>query len=109
MFGGGWRDPNLPSIMNSLCWNCRGLGNPQTVHALRRLRNRFSLDLVFVSETKISKRDVESTKARMGSRMLLVLIVKADQEVCVCFGKVRRLILRWFLSLGTIFVVMFRF
>src|ERR1044072_4470904 len=38
--------------MKTLAWNCRGLGTPGAVLALRRLINSQVPDVVFLSETK---------------------------------------------------------
>lgn len=43
--------------MNGLCWNCRGMGNPRSVRALRRL---------FLSETMVNKNVVEKLKDKFG-------------------------------------------
>jgi exonuclease III len=56
--------------MKFLSWNCRGLGNPKTVRALKKLINNHQPDLVFIMETKLTEsqykflnnyRDVYST------------------------------------------------
>ena len=52
--------------MNSLCWNCRGIGNPRTVHALGDYVRRWNPKLVFLSETKLKVRRMEKVKFRLG-------------------------------------------
>ena len=52
--------------MKILCWNCWGIGNPQTVRALRRWSKIHCPDFVFVSETKLAGKDVENLKGRLG-------------------------------------------
>lgn len=52
--------------MSLLCWNCRGVGNPWSVHRLSRWSIDVSPDLMFLSETKISKDVVEGLKGRIG-------------------------------------------
>ena len=52
--------------MNSLCWNCRGIGNPRTVFVLRDYMRRWNPKLVFLSETKIKSRRMEIVKYRLG-------------------------------------------
>lgn len=49
-----------------ICWNCRGLGNPRTVHILRHWCRRFLPDMVFLSETMCSRRNVEDLRIRFG-------------------------------------------
>jgi hypothetical protein len=39
--------------MKILSWNCRGLGNPKTVRALKKLLTNHTPDLVFLMETKL--------------------------------------------------------
>lgn len=38
--------------MKLLCWNCQGLDNPLTVHALKALLTKEKPDLLFLMETK---------------------------------------------------------
>ena len=38
--------------MSLLSWNCRGLGNPQTVNALKKVIRLEDPNLVFLMETK---------------------------------------------------------
>ncbi|XP_075663401.1 uncharacterized protein LOC142632980 [Castanea sativa] len=52
--------------MNSLCWNCRGIGNIRTVFALRDYIWRWNPKIVFLSETKIRSRRMEIVKYRLG-------------------------------------------
>ena len=52
--------------MNILCWNCRGLGNPWSVRQLRRWSNFYAPDIMFISETMISKNNVEALKGSLG-------------------------------------------
>ena len=52
--------------MNSLCWNCRGFGNPRTVHALGDYVRRWNPKLVFLSETKLKIRRMEKVKFKLG-------------------------------------------
>lgn len=41
--------------MNSLYWNCRELGKPQSVRALHDLVQRWDPRIVFLLETKLKK------------------------------------------------------
>lgn len=52
--------------MNVLCWNCRGIGNPRTVHALWKWCASFAPVLVFLSETKTNNSRSESIKNSLG-------------------------------------------
>ena len=52
--------------MNLMCWNCRGMGNPWSVRRLRSWSNIYAPDLVFVSETMVSKAAAEQVKERIG-------------------------------------------
>ena len=45
--------------MMALGWNCRGLGNPWSVGALRIIVRRWVLEVVFLSEVKISSNRVK--------------------------------------------------
>lgn len=58
--------PIPPLIMNLLCWNCRGLGNPRSVRQLRKWSDHYAPDIVFVSETMINRIEVEALKSRLG-------------------------------------------
>ena len=48
--------------MNILCWNCRGLGNPQTVQELGDLIWAQDSLVVFLAETWLDKARLEETK-----------------------------------------------
>ncbi|XP_056695654.1 uncharacterized protein [Spinacia oleracea] len=52
--------------MSSLCWNCRGLGNPRSVAALQRWCAFYGPELLFVSETMINKSAAEMLKHGFG-------------------------------------------
>ena len=52
--------------MNLMCWNCRGMGNPWSVRRLRKWSALYAPDIVFVSETMISKAAAEMVKERIG-------------------------------------------
>ena len=52
--------------MIGLLWNVQGLGNPETVNALADHVRTYKPSLVFVSETKASKRYVERLRAKLG-------------------------------------------
>ena len=52
--------------MIGVCWNVRGLGNPCTFGALKRLLKKVSPDLVFLSETKLHKYKADKMKDVLG-------------------------------------------
>ena len=52
--------------MSALSWNCRGLGNPRTVNALREMKQHWDLDIVFLMETKLHKRNIRRAKEKIG-------------------------------------------
>ena len=52
--------------MNSLGWNCRGLGNPRSVRALHDLVRRWAPKIVFLSETKLRTKRMERIRDRIG-------------------------------------------
>ena len=52
--------------MNSLGWNCQGLGNPQSVQALHDLVRWWAPKIVFLSETKLRTKCMERIRDRIG-------------------------------------------
>ncbi|KAL4638715.1 hypothetical protein ACB092_03G166100 [Castanea dentata] len=52
--------------MNAISWNCRGIGNPQTVRALRNLAQQWNPNIVFLMETKTRVKIMERVKERIG-------------------------------------------
>lgn len=58
-------DSPLRSAMITLCWNCRGLGNPQTVQVLRRRCRSYLSDIVFLNEIMCDKREVENLRIKL--------------------------------------------
>ena len=52
--------------MNSLSWNCRGLGNPRLVKALHDMVRRWKPQIVFLMETKSKIKRMERIKNRIG-------------------------------------------
>ncbi|XP_031127514.1 uncharacterized protein LOC116029605 [Ipomoea triloba] len=51
--------------MNCFSWNCRGLGNPLTVHVLLGLISQDRHDVLFLCETLSNARRVESVRVRL--------------------------------------------
>ena len=52
--------------MIALGWNCRGLGNPRSVRVLCELMQRSKPNIVFLSETKMKKYQMEKVKFKIG-------------------------------------------
>ena len=52
--------------MNCLSWKCRGLGNPATVRELRSVVKQEGPGLLFLMETKIAAKRVESLQNLLG-------------------------------------------
>ena len=45
--------------MKIICWNCRGLGNPQTIRVPKDLIKSICLDVVILLETRLHNGDFE--------------------------------------------------
>lgn len=52
--------------MRILCWNCRRIGDPATVHELRELIRECAPSVVCLVETQLSKQRVEGLTATLG-------------------------------------------
>lgn len=52
--------------MNLIAWNYRGLGTPQAVHEVRKIVNRFSPNILFLCETKKTKKEMEWIRVKLG-------------------------------------------
>lgn len=66
--------------MKTLSWNCRGLGSPQAVRALKRLVRTFSPHIMFLQETFLHQSEVEKLR----------ITLRYDGLVCVdCSGRFR--------------------
>lgn len=53
-------------LMLTLCWNCRGLGDPATVHELHDLAQECALAILCMVETQIAKYRVEGLASTLG-------------------------------------------
>lgn len=94
--------------MSCLAWNYRGLGNPHTVRALKKLIFDKDPSCVFLLETR--KKDFEMNKFRNINGLSGMVVVsclgdgKKGSVVLLCYGK-RVLMWRYYLSL--IIILMF--
>ena len=89
--------------MNIMSWNCRGLGNPWTVQALKRVIKKEDPSLVFLMETKLIVEEMKNVQREIGwSQGIVVasegrsgglaLLWKPDVKVTV------RFINRWYID-----------
>jgi exonuclease III len=72
--------------MITLSWNCRGLGTPRTVRDLCRLVKEKKPALVFLMETKLRQKKLETIRCRIGYYGLFVVD---------CIGRSGGLALLW--------------
>ena len=52
--------------MNSLCWNCQGIGTSRTVHAFRNYVRHWNPTIVFLMETKEKLKRMEKINFNLG-------------------------------------------
>lgn len=52
--------------MKTLCWNCRGIGDPATVKELRDLVRECSPEVLCIVETQLAKNRVEGLAGTLG-------------------------------------------
>lgn len=50
--------------MKVLAWNCRGLGNPKAINALKRIVITENPQMVFLQETKLHSHELERLKVK---------------------------------------------
>jgi exonuclease III len=55
--------------MKLLSWNCRGLGKPAAVRALKLLTQAHHPDIVFLSETKLLSSELSKKTNSFGNRL----------------------------------------
>ena len=56
-----------------LCWNCRGLGSPRAINALKRIITLETPQMIFLSETKMKAWEMETIKNKVrGVHMVAV-------------------------------------
>lgn len=53
--------------MSIIYLNCRGLGDAKAVDALRKFLRRVKSNIVFLSETKLSSREMDEVKNNLGN------------------------------------------
>jgi len=58
--------------MKIIAWNCRGLGNSLAIRSLLNLQKEEDPDILFLSETKMDERRIESLRWRLGLTNLVV-------------------------------------
>jgi exonuclease III len=64
--------------MKILSWNCRGLGNPSAVRALRKLLNKQCPDVVFLMETRLQNLDKKAKCNLVCGPLSNVLIIDCN-------------------------------
>jgi hypothetical protein len=52
--------------MIALSWNCRGLGNPGTIQALKKMVHQEASNLVFLMETKVIAKQMMKIRVSLG-------------------------------------------
>jgi exonuclease III len=57
--------------MRITTWNCRGLGNGPAVRGLLDLQKQEDPDILFLSETKLDGRKMETLKWQLGMNNLV--------------------------------------
>uniref|UniRef100_A0A7N2MZT8 Uncharacterized protein n=1 Tax=Quercus lobata TaxID=97700 RepID=A0A7N2MZT8_QUELO len=89
--------------MSIMSWNCRVLGNPWSVQALKRVIRKEGPNLVFLMETKLEKKDMKKVQeeigilqgiavSSVGRRGGLALLWKPDMNVSI------RFLNRWYID-----------
>ncbi|XP_065629560.1 uncharacterized protein LOC136067511 [Quercus suber] len=74
--------------MNSLCWNCRGIGNPQSVYSLRDYVRRWTPYIIFLVETKAKQKCMEKIKFKLSfSNGLIVLSLGKSGGLALLWSK----------------------
>ena len=64
-FSGGCWAPTPPDLMSCISWNCRGLGNPQTVNKLVTLVSKKDPKMVFLMETKANREVIGKVRRKI--------------------------------------------
>ena len=87
--------------MSLQCWNCRGLGNPETEQELGDLIRAQDPAVVFLAETWLTKARLEEIRAKFKFGGMNEVSRETRGGGGVIFGK-KNLISQWILSLPTI-------
>ncbi len=66
LFNGGGCGAAPPNPMIALSWNCRGLGNPGTIQALKKMVHQEASNLVFLMETKVIAKQMMKIRVSLG-------------------------------------------
>ena len=73
--------------MKIIAWNCRGLGNSLAIRSLLNLQRKENPDILFLSETKMDERRIESLRCRLGLTNLVVKDYKGKSGGLAIFWK----------------------
>jgi hypothetical protein len=68
--------------MKVLSWNCRGLGNPTAVRALRKLLKTQCPDLVFLMETKLKNFDRKAKSSLACGPLSNIFLIDCTISLC---------------------------
>lgn len=52
--------------MSTICWNCRGLGNPRTVREIKVLAAQKKPEFICLIETKVTRHHAEKLRVALG-------------------------------------------
>lgn len=66
--------------MKVLSWNCRGLGNPSAVRALKKLLKTHCPDFAFLMETRLKKNDPKAKCSLTCGPLSNVLIIDCNMS-----------------------------
>jgi hypothetical protein len=75
--------------MSTLSFNCRGVGDPATVHEVRDLVRTHLPSILCLLETQIAKYRVEGLARTLGLTMLMVWEAVVEVGVCASIGRTR--------------------
>lgn len=61
-----------------LCWNCRGLGSPAAITALRGVLSTEDPQIVFLSETKLKSWEMDKVKEKLRFSNMIAVSCEGD-------------------------------